>query len=77
MESRKYQDNGNIYCQLFPDTASEKQYVNADYDGYHCHHVMYYSYLSTRFSQPSPDDLYWNGYWNFLVRQRPSCGRPD
>jgi hypothetical protein len=56
IESSEHQDNANIHCQPFPELVSEEHEIYTDYDGGHRHHVKDYSYLSTHFSQHSPDD---------------------
>jgi hypothetical protein len=56
VESSEHQDNANIHYQPFPELVSEEHEIYTDYDGGYRHHVKDYSYLSTHFSQHSPDD---------------------
>jgi hypothetical protein len=54
VESYEQQDNANIHCQPFPESASEEHEIYTDDDGYHRHHVKHDSYLSAHFSLMLP-----------------------
>ena len=46
IESCKHQDNADVDCQPFPESASEEQEIYTDYDGYHRCHVKRECYSS-------------------------------
>jgi hypothetical protein len=52
VESSEHQDNANIHCQPFPESASEERDIYTDYDGCHRHRVKHSSYLSAHFNVP-------------------------